>query len=44
LDNDTWHGINIDIVTDKLIVDDEVCWDVSGNTVTINPSRGKTKL
>nr|CAH0102701.1 unnamed protein product [Daphnia galeata] len=39
LNNDTWHGINIDIVTDKLIVDGEVCWDVSGKTVTINPSR-----
>lgn len=35
LDNGTWHGINIGMVTDKLIVDDEVndgsfCWNVSG--------------
>ena len=45
LDNDTWHGINIDIVTDKLIVDGEVCWDVSGKTATINSSmRGETKI
>jgi hypothetical protein len=41
LDNEIWHGINVGIVTDKLIVDgvinDEsteissgVCWDISG--------------
>ncbi|EFX74280.1 hypothetical protein DAPPUDRAFT_252104 [Daphnia pulex] len=42
LDNETWHGINVGIVTDKLIVDgvinDEssmeissgVCWNISG--------------
>jgi hypothetical protein len=35
LDNGTWHGINIGITTDKLIVDDPVndgsfCWNVSG--------------
>jgi hypothetical protein len=45
LDNDTWHGINIDIVTDKLIVDGAVCWDISGKTATINSSmRGETKI
>jgi hypothetical protein len=25
-----WHGMNVAIVTDKLYVDKEVCWDVSG--------------
>jgi hypothetical protein len=36
LDNGTWHGINIGITTDKLIVDDSrvndgsFCWNVSG--------------
>jgi hypothetical protein len=40
--NETWHGINIGIVTDNLIVDDNACWDVSGKTATTNPSRGET--
>ncbi len=41
LDNEIWHGINVDIVTDKLIVDDVtndeyteisggVLWNISG--------------
>jgi hypothetical protein len=45
LDNGTWHGINISITTDKLVVDGEVCWDVSGKSSTTNsPIRGETKL
>jgi hypothetical protein len=27
---DYWHGMNVGIVTDKIYVDKEVCWDVSG--------------
>jgi hypothetical protein len=44
LNNDIWHGINIGIVTDKLIVDGEVCWNVSGKTDPANSPRGDTKL
>jgi hypothetical protein len=55
LDNDTWHGINIGIVTDKLIVGgvnkDEsaqtlrgVCWNVSGKNAITNQPKGESKL
>ena len=46
LDDDTWHGINIGIVTDKLIVDDSrvndgsFCWNVSGEKAK-DQSKGK---
>ncbi len=30
LESGDWHGMNVGIVTDKLYVDKEVCWDVSG--------------
>jgi hypothetical protein len=30
LESKDWHGMNVGIVTDKLYVDKEVCWDVSG--------------
>lgn len=30
LEKATWHGMNVVIVTDKLFVDKDVCWDVSG--------------
>ena len=30
LDNDAWHGINVVLATDRLIVHEEVTWDVSG--------------
>ena len=30
LEREDWHGINVSIVTDKLLIDKEVCWDVSG--------------
>ena len=31
LEQTFWHGTNIVISTDKLFVDRDVCWDVSGN-------------
>ncbi len=47
LDNEIWHGINIGIVTDKLIVDDITdnnaqtstgfCWNVSGKNAQDQP-------
>jgi hypothetical protein len=47
LDNEIWHGINIGIVTDKLIVDDTTdnnaqtwtgfCWNVSGKNAQDQP-------
>jgi hypothetical protein len=47
LDNEIWHGINIGIVTDKLIVDDITdnnaqtwtgfCWNVSGKNAQHQP-------
>ncbi len=51
LDNEIWHGINVEIITDKLIVDgvtDDgyvktshgVCWDVSGKNGISNLPRG----
>jgi hypothetical protein len=40
LDNNNWHGINIGIVTDKLIVDNKVCWDVSGQNAIADQSIG----
>lgn len=43
LDNTTWHGINVGIVTDKLIVDGKVCWDVSGSNSITEQSTGVTK-
>jgi hypothetical protein len=30
LESKDWHGMNVGIVTDKIYVDKEVCWDVSG--------------
>jgi hypothetical protein len=30
LESKDWHGMNLGIVTDKIYVDKEVCWDVSG--------------
>ncbi len=30
LEQEDWHGVNVSVVTDKLLVDKEVCWDVSG--------------
>jgi hypothetical protein len=33
LERDIWHGINVVVVTDKLFVDGEVRWDVSGQSV-----------
>jgi hypothetical protein len=30
LESKDWHGMNVGIVTDKLYIDKEVCWDVSG--------------
>jgi hypothetical protein len=45
LGKDTWHGINIGIITDKLVVIDDKCvWNVSGKTATNNSTRGETKL
>jgi len=53
LDNETWHGINVAIVTDKLIVDDAIssesaptlhCWNVSGENVITNQPRGEPDL
>jgi hypothetical protein len=32
LDRDIWHGINVVVVTDKLFVDGNFCWDVSGQS------------
>ncbi|KAK4026439.1 hypothetical protein OUZ56_015437 [Daphnia magna] len=34
LENDIWHGINVGVITDKIIVDCEVLWNVSGQHIT----------
>ncbi|KZS16582.1 Uncharacterized protein APZ42_017133 [Daphnia magna] len=34
LENDIWHGINVGVITDKIIVDCEVLWNVSGQHKT----------
>ncbi|XP_057366967.1 uncharacterized protein LOC130687829 [Daphnia carinata] len=43
LDNDIWHGINIGLVTDKLIVsaneNQKIVWDVSGEHATAKSRR-----
>ena len=31
LDREAWHGTNVAVVTDKLFVDEEVRWDLSGH-------------
>jgi hypothetical protein len=33
LELEDWHGVNVAIVTDKLYVDKEVRWDVSGRNI-----------
>ena len=53
LDNGTWHGINIGIVTDKLIVEDVINenesvktlprWDLSGKNAIIEDRWGEPK-
>jgi hypothetical protein len=37
-----WHGTNIVVVTDKLFVNGDVCWDVSGQHGTTHLN-GKTQ-
>ncbi|XP_059352795.1 uncharacterized protein LOC130698188 [Daphnia carinata] len=34
LENEIWHGINVGVVTDKIIVDCDVSWNVSGQNMT----------
>ncbi|KAI9563421.1 hypothetical protein GHT06_010884 [Daphnia sinensis] len=34
LENEIWHGINVGVITDKIIVDCEVSWNVSGQHMT----------
>ena len=31
LEQEKWHGVNISVVTGKLFIDNDACWDVSGN-------------
>lgn len=41
LDNETWHGINVGLITDKIFVDRQVTWNVSGLSWT--PNSGWTR-